>query len=235
MNRMQKINYFTLGVIVAVLLSTMATPAFAALMSKAIQVSTGVNIYLDDNKFIPMDAYGNQVEVFIYNGTTYLPARAISEAIGKPVQWEGSTSSVYIGKHSSDNPAVMIYDLSTFTGSKFYLEQNATDNLGTRYTNVACKTAGYGSPNETVYRLNGVYSSIRGTNFILEREKNTDHSLTLSFYGDGKLLYTSYVQNGLYPDTFNVDITGVLELTIKTSGTNLHYRDLYVANFGLYT
>ncbi|MCI8478984.1 MAG: hypothetical protein HFE97_11755 [Oscillospiraceae bacterium] len=42
---------------------------------------------------------GNVVEPFAYNGTTYLPLRAISNALtggAKPVSWDQSTYTVYI-------------------------------------------------------------------------------------------------------------------------------------------
>ena len=37
-------------------------------------------------------------EPFIYNGTTYLPIRAVGEAVGKEVAWDGSTNTVYLGE-----------------------------------------------------------------------------------------------------------------------------------------
>ncbi|HYE68960.1 MAG TPA: stalk domain-containing protein [Anaerovoracaceae bacterium] len=43
------------------------------------------------------DANGNRVFPIIYNGTTYLPVRAISELMKEPVAWDGVTKTVYIG------------------------------------------------------------------------------------------------------------------------------------------
>ena len=63
---------------------------FAAgkLQKRTITVYSGVDIYVDDARLDARDANGNPVEVFIYNGTTYLPVRAVGEAVGKqrPVQ-----------------------------------------------------------------------------------------------------------------------------------------------------
>ena len=44
------------------------------------------------------DAAGKQIEPFIYNGTTYLPVRAVGEALGKRVDWDGESKTVYIGE-----------------------------------------------------------------------------------------------------------------------------------------
>ena len=84
--------------------------------NKTIQVATGVSLYINDQKLDPKDPNGNPVEPFILDGTTYLPFRAVSEALGVPIQWEGSTWSVYIGKHTSDKPAAWLKDISTFEG-----------------------------------------------------------------------------------------------------------------------
>lgn len=37
-------------------------------------------------------------EPFIYNGTTYLPIRAVGEAVGKEVTWDAGTNTVYLGE-----------------------------------------------------------------------------------------------------------------------------------------
>ncbi|OOO00145.1 MAG: hypothetical protein ATN35_08820 [Epulopiscium sp. Nele67-Bin004] len=39
----------------------------------------------------------SSVEPFIYNGTTYLPIRAVGEAFGKEVEFDSATGHVYIG------------------------------------------------------------------------------------------------------------------------------------------
>ena len=37
-------------------------------------------------------------EPFVYNGTTYLPIRAVGEAVGKEVTWNAGTNTVYLGE-----------------------------------------------------------------------------------------------------------------------------------------
>jgi len=59
---------------------------------------SNINIYVDGVAVKPKDTIGNAVEPFIYNGTTYLPVRAVGSAFGKTVDWDGATQSVYVGK-----------------------------------------------------------------------------------------------------------------------------------------
>ncbi len=55
-----------------------------------------INIYINGVKFIPRDAGGDEVAPIAMGGTTYLPVRAIAQAFGKKVDWDGATSSVLI-------------------------------------------------------------------------------------------------------------------------------------------
>ncbi len=48
-----------------------------------------INIFINGAKFIPTDKNGNVVNPFYQSGTNYLPVRAIGEAFGKDVVWDG--------------------------------------------------------------------------------------------------------------------------------------------------
>ncbi len=93
-----------LGVLlVAVMVVTMVLPAGAALVKKTIEVNAGISVYLDDSKLAATDASGKAVDVFASNGTTYLPVRALSEAFGKTVLWDGDTDTVYVSGYTADD------------------------------------------------------------------------------------------------------------------------------------
>ena len=61
-----------------------------------IQVEDGVGITLNGARFTPRDADGKEVSVFLYNGTTYVPVRAISEAMGMDVSFNSATRTVVL-------------------------------------------------------------------------------------------------------------------------------------------
>ena len=85
----------TVGLLGAALVMSM--PFASALTQKNITVERGVTVYVDDQKLNPGDANGNSVEPMLYNGTTYLPIRAVSAALNVPIAWDGTTSSAYLG------------------------------------------------------------------------------------------------------------------------------------------
>lgn len=57
-----------------------------------------IKIVLDRKNVTPKDANGATVEPFIYNGTTYLPVRAVADALKLDVGWDDVNSTVYLGE-----------------------------------------------------------------------------------------------------------------------------------------
>lgn len=49
------------------------------------------------------DVNGNPVYPLLYNGTTYLPIRAVSNMLGLNVDWDGATQTVLLGKSSTSD------------------------------------------------------------------------------------------------------------------------------------
>lgn len=70
-------------------------PAHAAPKEETATLSyNNIQIVLDDVSIIPCDANGNYVEPFIIDGTTYLPVRAIGNAMGLSANWNPDTNTV---------------------------------------------------------------------------------------------------------------------------------------------
>lgn len=210
-NKRKTILPIFLGVLSGILAFTVA--ASSSLAGKMIEVFYGVDIYLDDVLLDTKDANGNPVEAFIYNGTTYLPVRAVSEAVGKNVQWEGKTRSVYLGKHTGEKPAVWLKDMDYFTYNNGVFEDigTAKDNTNVSHSNCILSTD---YPTDCTYLLNGQYSKITGCFFLRYEYRSHSNQPTFKIYGDGELLYEAKVKAGVTPIDFSVDLTGVLELRV---------------------
>lgn len=86
---------FGVGFAALLLLACLCATAFAA-SGRTIEVLDGVGISINGAVFIPKDAAGKQVPVFIYNGTTYAPVRAIGEAMGLDVQYDSANQMVLL-------------------------------------------------------------------------------------------------------------------------------------------
>ncbi len=90
-----KLQFLLSGILIGIILSNGAAIAKSGTeMLEAFY--SNIKIVIDGTEISPKDANGNAVEPFIHNGTTYLPVRAVGEALGKDVQWDGKTSTVYL-------------------------------------------------------------------------------------------------------------------------------------------
>ena len=103
MKKLNNLKWFSLGVFACLIMSIASTPAFASSLKKSAQlVYNNIKISLNGTTITPTDASGNVVEPFTINGTTYLPVRAISNALGLNVNWNSSTNTVEITDDSNN-------------------------------------------------------------------------------------------------------------------------------------
>ena len=86
---------FGSGLILTVLIAALCVTATAT-SKRSIQVEDGIGITPNGARFTPRDADGKQVSAFLYNGTTYVPVRAISEAMGMDVSFNSATRTVVL-------------------------------------------------------------------------------------------------------------------------------------------
>ena len=102
---MKKVRTFLVGFLTAVILMGLALPAIAAGGTVTWDsVFVGAKIVIDGEKLEPKDVNGNPVDAVIYKGTTYLPVRAVAEALGLEVNWDGDTRTVYLGTGAPVQP-----------------------------------------------------------------------------------------------------------------------------------
>lgn len=66
-------------------------------------VYRNIKLVVDGVLVEPKDADGNVVEPFIYDGTTYLPVRAVANAFDKSVEWDGENAKVVLDT-KGENP-----------------------------------------------------------------------------------------------------------------------------------
>lgn len=163
---LKKMKYVTLGFIIGSVVGSV-TPTLARNGAMQIQaVFKNIRVCVDGVEMTPRDSAGQVIEPFIYNGTTYLPLRAIGEAVGKEVTWDGSSNTVYLGKSGQTNylgQQVKSYKLDrtkegtvTMAGQKYY------NSLTTEYNNL---------DGVAYYNLNDLYTSMSGVYGMLDSHR----------------------------------------------------------------
>lgn len=78
------------------------TTAPAPIAQRAISATIADNftIIYNNTKQSFADANGKAVYPVVKDGTTYLPIRALCSMLNIPVEWDGTTSSIYLGTHT---------------------------------------------------------------------------------------------------------------------------------------
>ena len=176
-------------------------------------------------------------EAFIYNGTTYLPVRAVGNAFNKAIDWDGANSTVYIGQRPATigTPTILIENLDYFTKTVKLkdLRDNGMDNVG----NIHGSGMSFGyADGEVQYLLNAQYKRIKGTVGTAYSQRDDDESNSFKIYGDGKLLWSSKpITAGNVPENFDIDITGVINMTIETSRAGYGGHEVQLYDCGLYS
>ena len=194
-----------------------ALPSAAASLFKTIEVYTGVNLYMDDVNFIPTDVNGKPVDAFIYQGTTYLPVRAISNLLGVDVDWDGGTHSVYLGKHGDGrflmdvcppyekNREIQFPDYVTMGGKNYVQAITGTNWSG------GC----------ALFNLNGKYDKLTFTFGHVDGQDKKDASIDI--YLDGNLACSIFGYGDMLPEEYELDLNGALQMKIDLNNTWRQY------------
>lgn len=204
--------------------------------SKTIQIQySGIKLVVDGAVVTPTDANGNMVEPFTYNGTTYLPVRAVANALGETVSWDESTQTVMIGgskvtyldslstvsiSGNGKNDIYSAYSVDKFPRAVRYLLNDYVKD-GEQYPLTL----------RVEYNLNNEY-----THFKASIASTTGNGQAyLKVYGDGnEVLYSSpTVNRDSHPIDIDVDVSNQSRLYLeatKAAGGLLWDADLILSN-----
>lgn len=207
MKHKQKISWFLSGVLAALLIANLSAPVLAAVASKLIEVSPNVEIYVDGVKMEPTDVNGNPVDTFIYNGTTYVPLRAVSQYLGKSVDWDGANRRVYIGEAPGQKQYLL--DVCPPYQTSYYSQPTSFKMAGVTYTNgFRIQDGGY-----ALFNLNGRYDTLSFTLGHDDSGNMTDAKFNI--FLDGKLVEEIEVSCNELPKSYTIALNGALQLRIE--------------------
>ena len=234
---------FLMGFATCVLLMALSATAFAAYNQNMTVTYDNVKINVNGTQFTPKDVTGRVVEPFIYQGTTYLPVRAVGEATGYTVTWDQNSKTVYmtLGGGSQGGtpsgpataPATNLVDtLQPFSYTDKYCFETypstggkSVTMGGTNYKNALMFNGIQYTTQYVSYNLGGKYSTLGGIVGIVDGTLGNGGNLqgdqALSIYGDGVLLKTIDLPLTGLPSSFSISVSGVSELKFELPG---HYN-----------
>lgn len=95
----KNVKVFMSGFLTCLLLGTgvVAAAATADLTDIKAQVANTVEFKLFGKDFAPKDASGAYIKAIVYKGNQYLPVNTMANALGVPIEYVGSTKTLWIG------------------------------------------------------------------------------------------------------------------------------------------
>lgn len=149
--------------------------------------ASDINITIDNEEFIPKNALGEVVEPFIEQGSTYLPVRAMGEAVGKSVKFDAENYAVYIGEEPKEEdkarePLMLLEDVIVY--------KDETED------------------SEILYELVNMAKIIKlAESKFTEEEITESYNEIISWLGEAQLEgYESYYYYGACSQLLNLDI-----------------------------
>lgn len=255
MLKKKKMRTVLIGVLVVYV---MGSTIFAKSISETAELFyNNIKIYIDGAEIVPKDANGNTVEPFTMNGTTYLPVRAISNAFGQDVEWDGATQSIYIGKKDQTKPDNYLDRIQYNDYKEADYSADITKIIGTvedyeknTYTNgiILSRHRGYlvddvDEADVTIsYPLNSQYKRFNGNVLLpkiiktstLNEEPTYQPPAYVWIYGDNKLLYKIPYLTTSTPFKFDINVSGVNQLTIKVKSEEVGACYVALTDLALY-
>ena len=235
----KRLQGFIAGALVAAL-TVGAVPSIAKEAAEQITaVYRNIKLVVDGVLVEPKDANGNTVEPFIYNGTTYLPVRAVGAAFNKEVLWDGEKATVYLGG-KVDKPAK---ELPLWNRS--YIECSEPQRLkayekdGVGYIQCSADTKGEEIGKSTwtrsysmTYPVNTLAKTLSGT-FYVDEDDAVEGVLKI-YNSNGKQLYQSPImRETTAPVDFEINVEKEISVKFVFEQTAYDYYDnlnMYIKN-----
>lgn len=226
MKKTSQFHGFLLGMLTMALLVGLMAPAVAASNQKNITVTTGVPIYVDGVQMKPTDANGKPVETFLYNGTTYVPLRAVSQYLGKAVKWDGNTRRVYIGE-IPDGKQYLMDVCPSYQNHYFYKPSEGYVTMaGRKYSNSFWLGRDSWNPSGgwALFNLDGAYNTLSFDVGHIDGRGMADSEL--SIYLDGELAFNTKLTGRMLVAHYDVPLRGALQMEIRTGNSAGGYYGL---------
>lgn len=224
---MKKLKLNTKSFVAGMLLMALLTPLIVV-GSEVVtrQIHYGVNVVVN-GQTLQLDGIDRP---FIMDGRTFLPVRGIADALGVPADWDGATSTVFLGdRHPGQRTSLHIAAPYFDTNSWQVSFETAVSMGGVTYSNALQ----FGIGGEfSLHNLDGQFRTLSG--YIGRVDGSNIRDVTFRFYGDGNLLQRIDLNATDLPVPINVFVEGVRQLRIEANiGNSVTGSPIYAASLYL--
>lgn len=204
----------------------MGAAAAGALQEIKAYLNSGITIKYEGEAQVMTDAQGARVYPITYNGTTYVPIRAVSNMLDVKVDWDQASQTVLLG-----NPVDgvdMIEELKAYQSNEFQQVQTADkqdprDISGNSYSHwIYLRGAPRGVNGALSFNLEGKYDTLTFKYY-------STNDLTLEVLGENETVLASIpIKGGQVAQTIKVDLLKTSQLTFRNVETMGRDHELYI-------
>lgn len=200
--------------------------ASGTMQSISAYLNYGIKVLYNGQTQTMKDAQGNTVYPISYNGTTYVPIRAVSNMMGIPVEWDATSNSVVLGTNPEGTD--FIENLKPYSSSDVERCKASDGNpisLGgitfNSYILLGCGDLW----NDGIY----AYYNLSGNYTELTFQAYSGSNRTIVFTGDNDtLLKTIEIKGKALPTTYVVNVSNVQQLCIESDYGSVYITDAII-------
>lgn len=210
----------TLALTLALLCAfTLGANASGTLQEIKAYLNSGITIKMDGVEQTLKDATGTRIYPISYDGSIYLPIRAVSDMLGVGVDWDGATQSVLLGKQANGVDLIDTYtpyDRRAQDGSVGQVQtaQEKTEDIsGVTYTHwIYFETRFNPSTSTIAYNLQGKHNTLTFSYYGYSWDS------TLRVLGDDDKVLGEYpITAGKIAQTVTIPLFGTRELRFEVN------------------
>jgi hypothetical protein len=219
----------------------MAIPVLASTQRQIAAHFNNIRVVVDGVLITPRDGLGNVVEPFVVDGTTFLPVRAVAEALGQNVDWDGTTNTVYIGEAPPTaatpapqptppqevniplfrQPFLRVGNVNWFNATGYETDNRLMITISQQGFDHYGEAIGGGRFRYTNYVVYSVpANATRFTATLNPAPGGGNPEVIYTIHADGNIIYTSpTMTQNVSPIPINLDISNTTELKIEVTFT----------------
>ena len=198
------------------------TATAATLTTVQATLATNITIKYDGEVQTMKDANGEVVYPLSYQGTTYLPIRAVTNMLGLPVEWVAETNTVLLGK--TDSQGKSTFDVATLKYGDWKKYTNVddfpykVDDFGKKLPHnftYAYRFVGVTTGSALTFENANTYNTI---SFTLARpldDNDTVVKFAITDNGTNTIIYETNISRGQFIEVVDLNIKGMKELNIS--------------------
>lgn len=181
----------------------------------------GIRIKLNGKDYTPMSG-GNVLVPIIYNGSTYLPVRAVSEAVNLAVDYDAANRIVYLGEKATKVALTAAEFDKIIYKTEFYTDPSILSVNGNMFKYGIANATNKDRYNGYVFRIKPAKKyQVFGGKFALY-SSGTINSKKIRVYGvPGEVVIKEFVINNGETMDFEVNISGYDNIKIEAGSADV--------------